>query len=1003
MTVLGNSNIVTQVPAIEMEDLDRCDKPRLNKPFYVILQRLQIGVLFLGALLFLAWCCSYFADHQGSKFKVAKRLGTLKEPEDAETFKALEELTIIKGAQRLVGLKEEAVDKAEHRESEGNGRLPGNVVPYHYNLTLQLFMLPKYNFTTRGNVEIFIECIEPTEVIILHARDLKVESASVALLNETTENKWLNNTTVELDTERQLLLIHLNDTLESKSRYILDIGFYGIINNLSVGLYRSGYIAQDGNTSWIASTQFQPTDARRAFPCFDEPALKATFRLNIVCEKTAVALSNMPQTKTESLDEEWKLVTFMKTPRMSTYTFAIIVGDVQPFKKEKENIIQIWSRHDMIEYGEFAYNVTPIILKYLQEYIEVPFTMPKLDLAAIPNFLHAAMENWGLITFDETALLYDPSKLGMESKVFVTLVLGHELAHQWFGNLVTATWWDNIWLNEGFATYYEYIAVDHLQPEWNIFHLFIATIYEVMESDSLESTRAMASPVQANEVLQSFDEISYLKGGAIVRMLQHFIGEEGFRKGLKNYLWRYSNKNARENDLWQNLNLWNRNTLGIKQVMTSWTSQAGYPLIKIERNYENRTAEVTQKHFVTNLSDDEDEEETTKRQNEKIWSVPVTYTDGSELDWSTKTDFWLASKSDTIKNLTDENTWIIANVQQVGYYRVNYDQDNWNLILEQLIENHTVINVINRAQIINDLLNLARSDEAEYALALNMTKYLFLEEEYLPWKAAFTAFKYLDTMLAKTPGHDEFKEYLITIMTPLYHRLGWSAELDDNDILSKFLRKSILKWTCNYDNPDCVKEALAKFHEWKENSPENQTIPADDLEIVLCTGIARGPTEDWEYMWKRYLKTNFKAEKNTLLKSLACTRETRLLRKLLKRAMNSSSGLDLKDASDVFLYVAGNSYGQDIVYDYFIRHMNEISFRFGSFAFGGGNIVERVTASMNSENEIEELQSILKGRKTSVREIQKSLKLALHRSKSNLHWMRNKYDDVYNWLRENKA
>ncbi|GIZ03224.1 thyrotropin-releasing hormone-degrading ectoenzyme [Caerostris extrusa] len=606
MTILENSNIVTQVRATEMEDLDRCDKPRLNKPFYVILQRLQIGVLFLGALLFLAWCCSYFADHQG--------------------------------------LKEEAVDKAEHRGSEGNGRLPGNVVPYHYNLTLQLFMLPKYNFTTRGNVEIFIECIEPTEVIILHARDLKVESASVALLNETAENKWLYNTTVELDTERQLLLIHLNDTLEPKSRYILDIGFYGIINNLSVGLYRSGYIAQDGNTSWIASTQFQPTDARRAFPCFDEPALKATFRLHIVCDKTAVALSNMPQTKTESLDDEWKLVSF----------------------SENAPHIQIWSRHDMIQYGEFSYNVTPIILKYLQEYIEVPFTMPKLDLAAIPNFLHAAMENWGLITFDETALLYDPSKSGMESKVFVTLVLGHELAHQWFGNLVTATWWDNIWLNEGFATYYEYIAVDHLQPEWNIVRR------------------------------------------AIVRMLQHFIGEEGFRKGLK----------------------WNRNKLGIKQVMTSWTSQAGYPLVKIERNYENRTAEVTQKHFITNLSDDEDEEETTKRQNEKIWSVPVTYTDGSELIGLLKTDFWLASKSDTIKNLTDENTWIIANVQQVGYYRVNYDQDNWNLILEQLIENHTVINVINRAQIINDLLNLARSDEAEYALALNMTKYLFLEEEY---------------------------------------------------------------------------------------------------------------------------------------------------------------------------------------------------------------------------------------------------------------------------------
>ncbi|GFY39306.1 aminopeptidase [Trichonephila inaurata madagascariensis] len=246
------------------------------------------------------------------------------------------------------------------------------------------------------------------------------------------------------------------------------------------------------------------------------------------------------------------------------------------------------------------------------------------------------------------------------------------------------------------------------------------------------------------------------------------------------------------------------------------------------------------------------------------------------------------------------------------------------------------------------------------------------------------------------------KEYLITVMTPLYHQLGWSSNLDENDILSKFLRKNILKWSCNYDSPDCVKKALSMFKEWKEGSSENQTLSADDQEIVLCTGIARGPSEDWEFMWKRYLQSNFKPEKNTLLKSLACTRETRLLRKLLKRAMDSSSGVPLQDGSDVFVYVAENFYGRDIVYDFFKRHMDEISFRFGSFAFAGGNIVDRVTASLNTENEIEELQSILKGRKTSIKEIHKNLKIALHRSKNNREWIKNKYDEVYNWLQENK-
>ncbi|GFT57145.1 aminopeptidase N [Nephila pilipes] len=973
---------MSRVNSVIMGDVIERNKTSGPKnTFFRILRRVQIGVLIIGTLLFLAWCFSYLVHDTRTNLK-------------SNSFKSAEPW--IEFEKDCCG----AGDKAEHKEDEDLGLLPGNVVPHHYNLTLQLFMPPQYNFTTRGNVEILIECIRETKLIVLHARNLVVESENVVLVDEKPEINSSFSTNVSTDPLKQHVLIHLNETLQPKSKYILEIPFYGTINNISVGLYRSSYLAEDGNVSWIASTQFQPSDARRVFPCFDEPALKATIRLSLICNKDAIALSNMPHTKTESLYDDWKLVSFMESPRMSTYTFSFIVGDIKTFTEEREKGIQIWSRNDMIQYGELAYEITPSILKYLEEYIEVPFTMPKLDLVAVPSFLHAAMENWGLITFDESALLFNPNKSSTDNKVFVTLVIGHELAHQWFGNLVTASWWDNIWLNEGFATYYEYIGVDRLQPQWKIIHVFIATIYEVLETDSLVSTRAMGASVHADEVLEAFDEISYLKGGAIVRMLQNFIGEDNFKKGLKNYLWRYSYKSATENNLWQNLNLWNRNKQGVKQVMTTWTGQSGYPVLKFERNYENKTAEITQKPFSLEL---DDEEESIKILDERLWSVPVTCTDGSELDWSTKTDFWLTSRSDVMKNLPNESTWIIANVQQVGYYRVNYDADNWNLILEQLLENHTAIHVINRAQILNDILNLARSDEAEYALALNMTKYLFFEKEYLPWQAAFTAFKYLDIMLAKTPGHDEFKEYLITIMTPLYHQLGWSASLDDDDIHSKFLRKNILKWSCNYDNPDCVKKALALFKEWREGSPENETLSPDDREIVLCTGIARGLSEDWEFMWKRYLQANFKPEKNTLLKSLACTRETRLLRKLLKRAMNSSSGVPLQDGSDVFVYIAENFYGRDIVYDFFKRHMDEISFRFGSFAFAGGNIVDRVTASLNTENEIEELQSILKGRKTSIKEIHKNLRIALHRSKNNREWMKNKYDEVYNWLRENKV
>ncbi|KAG8201081.1 hypothetical protein JTE90_028752 [Oedothorax gibbosus] len=932
-----------------------------------VLNAFQIGILIIGIFVFFSWCGAYLSQDyeiESNSYDVAEALTEL---------------------------------KAEHKEDADRGMLPKSIIPHQYNLTLQLFMPPN-NFTTNGNVQMLIECVKETKVIILHARTLTIDAANLTWFNESSSNNKTYTTEIKHERHQQMVFISLNEPLEPQSRYILDVSFRGLINNLSVGLYRSSYLSENGNISWIASTQFQPSDARRVFPCLDEPSFKATFRLNLIVAKDSPALSNMPEISRESLDDEWDIVSFDETPRMSTYILSFVVGEIKSYSLQREEGVQIWSRNDMAEYGERAQLVTPIMLKFLEEYIEVPFTLPKLDLVSVPSFLHAAMENWGLIIFDEAALLYNPEQSSTENKVFVTVVIAHELGHQWFGNLVTPAWWDNIWLNEGFATYYEYLAVDNLEPEWGIMHVFIATVYEVMETDSLLTTRAMGSPVRPEAVLDSFDEISYLKGGAIVRMLQHFIGEQGFRKGLKNYLWRFSYKSATENNLWQNLNLWNKNKIGVKQAMNTWTSQSGYPVVKFDRDYDNNTALITQKPFILDLDDNE-----IVKFNDRLWHIPITYTHGEELDWSTKPDFWLTTKSDTLKNLPNESTWIIANAQQVGYYRVNYDTRNWELLLEQLLTNHTEIEVINRAQILNDILNLARSDETEYAMALNITKYLFLEEEYLPWQAAFSAFKHLDVMLAKQPGHDEFKHYILAIMSPLYNRIGWSTELEEDNIQLAFLRKNILKWNCNYDNPDCVKTAQNLFNEWKEGDNENKTLSADDKEIVLCTGIARGPTEDWEIMWKRYLVTNFKPEKNILLKSLACTRETRLLRRLLKRAMDSYSGIPLQDGSDVFSYVAENFYGRDIVYDFFKNHMDEISFRFGSFPFTGGkNIVDSVTASLNRENEIEELQSLLKGRKTAGEGIHKALRIAVDRTKSNLRWMNTKYSEVYDWLKEIK-
>ncbi|XP_054709109.1 thyrotropin-releasing hormone-degrading ectoenzyme-like [Uloborus diversus] len=919
-------------------------------------------------------------------------------------------------AEKIISPKAKLVGLDLQKHFINDGRLPGHVIPKHYNLTLQLFMPPKYNFTTKGKVQILFECLEDTKVITLHARDLQVEFArlqSVAEpdLDNSSTSSWKTN--VSTAPEKQLVFIHSTRAMFPKRHYILDITFTGLINNLSVGLYRSSYKSERGNTSWIASTQFEPTDARRVFPCFDEPALKATFELHLIRDKHAKALANTPEQRKLVLDDEWECVTFEITPRMSTYILAFVVGDIISYNKPENGVnkVQIWSRTDMIQYGEHAHNVSPELLTFYNGYFEVPYSLNKTDLVAVPDFLHAAMENWGIIIFEESALLYDREKSPTDSKVFVTLVIAHELAHQWFGNLVTPAWWDNIWLNEGFATFYEYVGVDYLQPDWNITHLFIASIYEVMETDSLVTSRAMAAPVSTEEILDVFDEISYLKGGAIIRMLESFLGERNFRQGLKNYLWRYSFKNAREQDLWQNLNLWNRNELGVKQIMRTWTSQAGYPVVTITRNYENSTGLIEQHPFRLDVetsllqrpfSDlDGGDSKINLKVPDKKWKIPLSFTNGKELDWSTSTDFWLTNLSAKVSGLPANDTWIIANVQQVGYYRVNYDRENWELLLTQLLENHKAIHVVNRAQIINDILNLARTDQVDYALALNMTKYLYQEQEYLPWQAAFSTFRYIDMMLSKTKAHKSWQNYVLTLMSPLYADLGWTNEENSDSVLTKFLRKNILKWNCNYGNEDCVNKSRLMFQEWTKEMATNVTIATDDQEVVLCTGIAKGTVEEWELMRKRYLKENFRVQKNIFLKSLACTKEKELLKKLLRSALDTESGIPLQDGSDVFLYVAENFNGRDVIYDFFKDHLEDITARFGSHGLGGSAIVHYATAALRTENEVSELASFMKRREDRFHGFYKAMRESLQKSTNNYNWMVHKYETVHRWLEEN--
>ncbi|ROT77110.1 putative aminopeptidase N [Penaeus vannamei] len=441
-----------------------------------------------------------------------------------------------------------------------------------------------------GYMEVEMEVLEPTSNITLHMADIITKNDTIKVYapgQEKGRGEGIKNH--EYDHDRQFYIAHLKNELQKGRKYVLSMEFLGYLNDKLHGFYRSTYMDAAGNTRNVAVTQFQATDARRAFPCFDEPAQKATFEIHLARESWMTTLSNMPIAETVPItgQEGWVWDRYEKSVPMSTYLVAFVVSDfVQVNTTVNDSVVlRVWARREAIDQAEYALKVGPKILSFFEEYFGLPFPLPKMDMVALPDFFAGAMENWGLITSKENYLMYNPEVSTPQTRAFITEVISHELAHQWFGNLVTPVWWDDLWLNEGFATYINFLGIDHAEPSWKVMETsLVERVHRVFGLDSLESSHKISIPVDhPDEIFEVFDGISYEKGASIIRMMTHYLTEATFRKGLTSYLKALSYKNAVKNDLWKYLTLAAHEDsilpqdVTVKMIMDTWTLQMGYP------------------------------------------------------------------------------------------------------------------------------------------------------------------------------------------------------------------------------------------------------------------------------------------------------------------------------------------------------------------------------------------------------------------------------------------
>ncbi|XP_076012190.1 aminopeptidase N-like isoform X2 [Genypterus blacodes] len=753
----------------------------------------------------------------------------------------------------------------------------------------------------------------------------------------------------------------------------------------------------------------QATYARKAFPCFDEPAMKAVFTVTIIHDRDTIALSNSKER--EVVDSviggvAVRITTFDPTERMSTYLLAFIVCDFASLQSSEDNtiLIRIWARRNAITagQGDYALNVTGPILQFYEQYYKVKYPLSKSDQIALPDFNAGAMENWGLITYRETALLYDPVISSIGNKERVTFVVSHELAHMWFGNLVTVRWWNDLWLNEGFASYVEYLGADYAEPTWDVKdQIILSDVQMVFAVDALASSHPLSreeeevnNPAQISEM---FNTISYSKGAAVLRMLSEFLSEPVFVKGLSSYLTTFAFGNTVSKDLWDHLQQAVEDTPGMRlphtvhDIMKRWTLQMGFPVVTID----TQTGRVTQKHF---LLDPYSVVEKPSQFN-YTWFVPIKWMKSGEE----QQQYWLLEKTaiHTEMRVSGED-WVLGNTNVSGFFRVNYDHDNWERLLSLLNTDHKALSIVNRAQIVDDAFNLARAKIVNTTLALRTTEYLYSEQDYIPWESALRNLNYYILMFDRTVVYGALQSYLKHQIQPLfeYYKVltaDWTrVPIGHND---KYNQMNAIGVACGMGVEEC--RALTKrwFRQWMAN-PGHNPIHPNLKSTVYCHAIAYGGVEEWDFAWKMFRNATVASESSSLRAAMACANSPWILNRYLEYSLDPTM-IRKQDATSTIQSIASNVVGLPLAWNFVRSRWSYIFQQYGKGSFSFSNLVSGVTRRFSTEYELQELKKFKEDNlHIGFGSATQALEQAIEKTTANIKWVKENKAQVLKWFTE---
>ncbi|XP_072899156.1 glutamyl aminopeptidase [Hemitrygon akajei] len=866
-----------------------------------------------------------------------------------------------------------------------NFRLPDYINPEHYQLHLTPFMEEGY-YT--GVVEIYIRTNRSSKYIWLHTKESYLtQQPTLGLKAGLGKPSPLTLSRCFQYKTHQYLVLEAEKALPATSadqQYVLTLHFNNSLLGSLVGFYKTTYV-DNGVTKSIAATDHEPTDARKSFPCFDEPNKKATYTISITHSPPYEVLSNMPVEKEEDVGEGKKKTTFQKSVKMSTYLVCFAVHQFTYMERRSSSGIplRIYVQPQQNHTAVFAADTMKTIFDYFETYFNISYSLPKLDMIAIPDFGTGAMENWGLITYRETNLLYDDKESSSSNKQRVAAVVAHELVHQWFGNLVTMNWWDDLWLNEGFASFFEYIGVHKAQADWLMLdQILIDDVLPVMGEDALLSSHPIIVDVSTPaEITSVFDGISYSKGASILRMLRDWITPDHFQEGCQKYLHDHQFKNAKTDDFWEALAQVSGKP--VKEVMDTWTRQMGFPVLNVTSD-----GVVSQKRFLLDPKANPMEPPSILKYK---WNIPIQWhTLGGVND-----TLLFNMSSATVKIPNNSPTHILkVNTKHVGFYRVQYEDSAWESIIQKLISNHTEFSNSDRTGFIDDTFSLAKAALLQYSVALNVTKYLKNETDYLPWSVTVSSIAYIRRMLQDDYSlYPKFQAYWKEQVKPIASMLGWT---DTGTHLERLLRSEVLDLACRMGDTEALRNARNLFTEWLAGK---SVVPNLRL-LVYQYGMQQiGNETSWEFMFKKYQETTLAQEKDKLLYGLASVEVVQLLDRFLKHIKNESL-IKTQDVFTVLSYISYNKYGKTMVWDWTRLNWEYLVQRYTINDRNLGRLVLKITRSFNTELSLWQMKDFF-AKYPDAGAGETPRKQALETVQTNVEWLNKNSRDILQWLESN--